>query len=177
MPRRVENPVDLQEKVKRPNPPHTKVKSAGKVSRRLETLAAKYKQNNPGRDCRWVFNPTHKPELSNVLDRTIDGYQQVKVSELGEDIAALLPGLKSEDLVQVGDLALMSIDADVRAGFQRDLAKAAREELSRVNEEFYHTVEEEMAKGVAPEHRARPRGRSVIEEVEREIDVDSSLKE
>ena len=157
--------------------PHTRVRSGGKVGRRLRTLADMYIALHQDQDVRFVYSPENKPELSNVTSRHIDGYRMCYVKDLG-DVAEMLPGMKPDDPVRVGDVVMMGIAATVRQEIQADLDHSAAEEMERVQEEFYNAVEEmELKKGMRPEYRARPRGVSVTEHVEREVEGPESHKE
>ena len=68
--------------------PHTRVRSGGKVGRRLRTLADMYIALHQDQDVRFVYFPENKPELSNVTSRHIDGYRMCYVKDLG-DVAEL----------------------------------------------------------------------------------------
>jgi hypothetical protein len=158
--------------------PVTRVKSAGRVSRRLEVLAKMYLRTRPDKAVRFVYSPEHKPELSNVTSRHIDGYRMVYVKDLGDDVGEMLPGMKPKDPVRVGDVVMMSIDADVRQELLAELDQAAAGELDRVEEEFHGAVKDmELEVGMRDEYKARPRGRSLTEIVEREVDVPEAHKE
>jgi hypothetical protein len=159
--------------------PTTTVKgqSGGRMNRRLKMLSDMYIERHPGKATRWVYSPEHKPDLSNVLSRQADGYELVFNKDLGDDFTTSLPGLKKEDPVRIGDVVLMAIAAEVKAAFQRELDERATADRDRVQQEFYGKIEDMEVPGMRDEHRARPRGRSLIEEVERDVDVDESLKD
>ncbi len=175
---KIEEKRTTPSKEKKEAAPHTRVKSAGKVNRRLEILAEMYIKTHEGKDVRWVYSPIHKPELSNVVYRQADKYELVFVRDLGKDVAVYLPGMENDDLIRVGDVVMMSIDAEIRRGYQEDLDKAAEGEYARVEEEFYGTVDEiQLAKGMRQEYKVRPMGRSVTEAVEQEVDGPESHRE
>jgi hypothetical protein len=158
--------------------PTTRVRSGGKVGRRLKLLADLYIEGHPGQGVRFVYSPEHKPELSNVTSRHIDGYRLCYVKDLGGDAAEMLPGMKPEDIVRVGDVVMMAIAEDIRDEMREDLDRATAEEMGRVQEEFYDAVDEiKLRSGMRDEYKARPRGSSVTEAVEREVDVPDSHKE
>ncbi len=158
--------------------PVTRVRSGGRVSRRLEVIAEMYLKTRPDMAVRFVYSPEHKPELSNVTSRHIDGYRTVYVKDLGDDVGEMMPGIKPEDPVRVGDVIMMSIAADVRQEIQDDLDRASADEMSRVEEEFHHAVEDmKLESGMREEYKSRPRGRSLTEVVEREVDVPEAHKE
>jgi len=165
-------------KDKKRKAPHTRVRSGGKVGQRLKMLADMYIKLNPEDDVRFVYSPEHKPELSNVTSRHIDGYRLVYVKDLGNDVAEMLPGMKAEEPVRVGDVVMMSIEAEIRQEIQAGLDNAAAEEMSRVQEEFYEAIDEvKLRSGMRDEYKARPRGTTTTEHVEREVDVPDSHKE
>jgi hypothetical protein len=149
----------------------------GRMNRRMKQLSDLYIGQNPGKATRWVYSPAHKPDLSNVLSRQADGYQVVYNKDLGSDFAASLPGLKPEEPVRIGDVVLMSIAAEVQKAFQAELDQLAKGEMQRVEQEFHHSIEDIGGPGLNDRYRARPRGRSVIEEVERTMDVSPELQE
>ncbi len=158
--------------------PTTRVRSGGKVGRRLKLLADMFIEKHPGFGVRFVYSPEHKPELSNVTSRHIDGYRLCYVKDLGGDAAEMLPGMKPDDLVRVGDVVMMAIEEAIRQEMRDDLDQATADEMNRVQEEFYDSVEEiKLKSGMREEYKARPRGSSVTEAVEREVDVPDSHKE
>ena len=165
-------------KDKKAKAPLTRVRSGGKVGQRLKMLADMYLRTRPEEDVRFVYSPEHKPELSNVTSRHIDGYRMVYVKDLGVDVDEMLPGMKPDDPVRVGDVVMMAIAASIRQEIQAGLDDSAAEEMDRVQEEFYSAVEEiELKKGMRSEYRARPRGVSITEHVEREVEGTESHKE
>lgn len=153
--------------------PRTRVKRGGKVNRRLKALADMYLAGHPGQEVRFVYHPQHKPDLSNVVSRQTDGWRLCYVKDLGDDVAEILPGMKSEEMVRVGDAVMMFIAADIRQEYREEMDAINEEEKGRVEEDFYAAIDEIEAN---PEHKPRPRGRSVIEEVEKEVDVPASHK-
>lgn len=148
--------------------PVTRVKSAGRVNARLTQLAELYKRNHPGREVRMVYDPAHKPDMSNVLGRQVDGYKVVLVKDLGEEHA--LPGLKPDEPVRVGDTIMMSIAADEKMERQAESDRRAKEEYTRVEQEFQHSIEEIEHEQGGKKYSPRPLGRSVTEEVERAVE-------
>lgn len=162
------------------NAPAVTVKSQeGRMNRRLKMLSDMYLKNHPGKSTRWVYSPEHKPDLSNVVSRQADGYALVYNKDLGKEFLDSLPGLKPEDAVRIGDVVLMSIAAEAQKAFQRELDERAKGELERVEKEFHQNISDMEVPGgkMREEYRARPRGRSVIEEVEREVSVDPTLRD
>jgi hypothetical protein len=158
--------------------PHTRVKSGGRVQKRLRLLADMYIALNPQQGVRFVFHPENKPDLSNVTSRHIDGYRLVYVKDLGADLAEILPGMKPEDPVRVGDTVMMGIARDLQEEMRDDLDAAAVEERNRVQEEFYHSIDEvALDKGMKDKYRARPMGESVTELVEQEVEGPETHRE
>lgn len=158
--------------------PATTVKGpGGRMNRRLKQISDLYIARNPSMGTRWVYSPEHKPDLSNVLSRQADGYKLVYNKDLGDEFVASIPGVKAEEPVRIGDVVLMAIAAVVQKAFQKELDERATADRDRVQSEFYGKIEDMEVKGMRDEYRARPRGRSVIEEVEREVDVDPTLVE
>lgn len=151
----------------------------GRMNRRLKMISDLYLKNHPGKATRWVYAPEHKPELSNVLSRQADGYALVFNKDLGKDFIESLPGLKPDDPARIGDVVLMSIAAEAQKAFQKELNDRAKGELERVEQEYHQNISDMEVPGgkMREEYRARPRGRSVIEEVEREIAVDPTLRD
>lgn len=149
----------------------------GKTNRQLQLLSDMFKARSEGQATRWVYSPTHKPELSNVVSRQVDGYRIVRNDELGEDYVASLPGLKPDEPVRVGDVILMCIEAHKQKEFQDELDARAMEDMQRVEEEFRQNIEDMAVPNMREEHRARPRGRSHMEEVEAEVEGDEKYIE
>ena len=141
--------------------PHIVSNAPGKVNRTLESLAEIYKKKFPDRDCRWVYSPEHKRELSNTISRASEGYRKVRVKELDVE----LEDLSSDDVVRIGDVILMSITG----GEKKELVEQRQEladEASRAVEREYYQTSEEMFDGVrteSDESSGRPRGRTKTE--------------
>ncbi len=158
--------------------PHTRVKSGGRVQKRLRLLADMYIALNPEKGVRFVFHPENKPDLSNVTSRHIDGYRLVYVKDLGTNLAEILPGMKPEDPVRVGDTVMMSIAKKIQQEMAEELDYAAAEERDRVQEEFYHSIEEvTLDKGMKASYKPRPMGESVTEFIESEVEGPESHRE
>lgn len=119
--------------------PEVRSSVPGKVNRTLETLGARYKELFPERDCRWVYSPQHKPELSNVIARKAEGYRKVKTGEMDMD----LEDLESGDNVRVGDVILMSIPRIEREGLIAERQEIA-DKQTRSTERRYYEESEEM---------------------------------
>jgi len=164
-------PTEVKEKA-----PVTRVKSGGRLNKRLESLAKMFTKNHPNTVVRWVYDPQHKPDLSNVLSRTVDGYRPVFVKDLGEDIAVLLPGMKPEEPARIGDTVMMFIPEETHAVMRADQDQRTADELTRVEQEFHASIEEISAEKGGREYRPRPLGTSLTEEVEREVEGPDSHK-
>ncbi len=149
--------------------PVTRVKSAGRINRRLEMLAESYERNNPGQSVRWVYDPTHKPDMSNILSRQIDGFRLILVKDLDKETLGGMPGLKPDDPVRVGDTVMMAIAEVERQEMREALDRATADEMTRVEQEYNQAVEEITTVKGGKEYRARPMGTSVTEAVEREV--------
>ena len=152
--------------------PVVSVRARGRVNATLNELGRLYKERNIDRDCRWVYAPTHKPDLSNVFGRKAQGYVEVTIGELPE-AEALMPGLSSDDVVRVGDVILMSIEAEVREQFKKDLHNAAEEQSKQVGRKFYESLMsggEISSSGSA--HKATGKGSVTIEEKSFEYEVE-----
>lgn len=165
-------------KDKKARAPHTRVRSGGKVGKRLKLLADMYIEGHPEMGVRFVYSPEHKPELSNVTSRHIDGYRTCYVKDLGGDAGEMLPGMKPEDPVRVGDVVMMAVAEAIRQEMRDDLDALNAEEMDRVQEEFYDAVDEmKLKSGMRDEYKPRPRGTTKTEHVEREVVVPDSHKE
>jgi hypothetical protein len=157
--------------------PSVRVRSAGKVNNVMNMLGEKYRELVPDRDCRWVYAPIHKPELSNVMSRLAQGYVPVLIKDLPL-AKGLMPGLKPSDEVRVGDTVLMSIEAEVREIFKEELHQDALEQGKRVEREYFDALEGESEEGSSGEaHKASGRGSFKLEEQEREYEYEQRTSE
>ncbi len=156
----------------RRNPPVVRARQAGKVSGTLESIAELFRKNNPGRVPRWVYDPKHRPDLSNVLSRLSSGYRKVEIDELGDEA----PDLRSEGEVRVGDLILMSISQEDRLELEKEMARRNEEQKKSVERSFYEAIDSIHVDKQTERTRARPRGRSVIEEKEFIFNVEQEDK-
>lgn len=152
--------------------PSIRVKARGRISGLMDQLGEAYRKRHSDRDCRWVYAPTHKPELSNVLSRRAQGYEEVCICDLPE-AEGLMAGLSPDDVVRVADTVLMSIEAELREMFKKELHSDAVEQGNRVERKYYEELRaaEEEAKA-GGKHIATPRGRVVIEEKELEYEYE-----
>lgn len=146
--------------------PKVEVQSQGRISKHLEYLVKSYEQKNPGRGARWVYSPTHKPELSNVIARRMDGWTEVRVADLPD--AKELLGLKGEeDPIRSGDVIMMSNAKEKIAELRQENVDRAKEQVQQVNVKHYKDTQDIQATGPDGEtHSVRPRGRSAVEERE-----------
>jgi hypothetical protein len=152
--------------------PSITVKARGRINSVLDQLGALYRGRNPDRDCRWVYAPTHKPELSNVLGRRASGYVEVRLVDLPE-AKDLMQGLNPDDVVRVGDLVLMSIEAELREIYKKEAHDTAAEQGSRVGRKYYESLmNEERAGPDGKAHKATGKGAVTIEEKTFEYDVE-----
>lgn len=152
--------------------PSIRVKARGRISGLMDQLGEAYRERHPDRDCRWVYAPTHKPELSNVLSRRAQGYQEVCIVDLPE-AEGMMAGLSPDDVVRVADTVLMSIEAELREIFKKELHSDAVEQGERVEKKYYEQLlaaEEEA--GTGAKYSATPRGRVHIEEKELEYEYE-----
>lgn len=131
--------------------PVVRVRSRGVISGTLERYAARYREQYPGRDVRYVYDPQHKPELSGVVGRQATGYELVTYGELQMD----LRGVKDDDVVRVGDLVLMSIDKETRAALKAEREQDALEQRQMVKRSYYEQIEKD-ANAAAKEGYTRP---------------------
>lgn len=155
-----EEPAEKKKRV-----PRVRTGSRGKISQTLDMLGEMYKKDNPEREIRWVYHPEHRPDLSNVITRRAQGYVEVYVEDLGDTVL----GLKSGEVVRVGDLILMSCPTEVKEELREEIAERAREQASSVQREFYDSIDQ-VAKPGGAEMRAR--GKAAIEEREASYDIE-----
>ena len=159
--------VELYEEV----PQAVVVGSKGRISKSLEFLAKTYEaRSEKTKETRWVYSPLHKPELSNVIGRRMDGWKPITGKDLPEAMELL--GIGEDDLVRHGDVVLMWIDPKKRAELRKEIDEKTREQASSIKREHYDKTPEISAGGakMSDEHRVRPKGDAVIEEKEFEFD-------
>lgn len=157
--------------------PEVTVRGRGRVGRMMEYVAKLYEQKhldaegNPQRKVRWAYHPIHRPDLSSLAERRMDGWRPVKVSDFDKDELGDLLGIEEEDAhVRTGDVILVWTSLDNQKTLQKENDDRAREQMSRVQEDYFQETESISARRGDEEHRVSPRGRAMIEE--RELDVD-----
>lgn len=164
-----DEPPPLEEVKLEPKAPRVRVRNRGVVSGSLDGFAERYREQFPDRDCRWAYDPGHKPELSTLMAREADGYRLVRWEELGLD------GKKEGESVRVADLVMVSISKREKMAIVADKMAAAREQRERVQREFYEE-QEKQASANKPDHHARnpikPMGSVSIIEKEHQYDVE-----
>jgi len=144
--------------------PQVDSKKAGHVGKTLEGIALAYKQKHPDRECRWVYSPLHRGELSNVMTKRSQGYKPVMVKDVG-----MLDGFNPEDQMRVGDLVLMAIHQETHKKLEEEVKERADEQLKQVEREYYDQIQNlDVRDGQDP--RMRPAGRAVIEERDHEYE-------
>lgn len=155
------------------SPPVVRTKAAGRVSDTLERFAEFYKKNNPGFECRWIFDPQHKPELSAKMGRLATGYKTIFFKDLGnaEELQALGMSGKPDDEIRVADVVLMGIPAALKQAAEKENVLRAQEQARSVDRAYHDALNAANA-GLPERHRSRAIGRSVIEEREFEFDIE-----
>lgn len=151
-------------------PKRVRVRNRGQVTSTLERYGAAYRERYPERDCRYVYDPQHKQELSGVISRQADGYEIVTMGEIG------LGGPEKEgQTVRVGDLVLMSIDKEARQELIEAREQLSRDQLETVQRSFYDAQEalatEAMKEGMS-KPPMKPMGSVLISEKQFEYDID-----
>lgn len=150
--------------------PLVSTSNSGRINTMMDNLSNMYESQNSGMKCRWVYSPEHRSDLSNVLTRRAQGYLPVVLKDMGQDI----PGfIKPDDPIRVGDVVLMGVATEVAELLKSEIAERARNQVDAVEAGYYESTES-MSDGHRGEHRARPRGRSVIEE--RDLVVDQEQR-
>lgn len=150
----------------RKTPPTTRVRSAGRVSKNMDGLGDIYRSKNPDMDVRWVYDPQHRPELSNVTARQVEGYVLVYGREFeGENFQ-----LDADKPVRHGDTVLMAMPRELRDQLMQDRAEVAKEELKSIDRNFYESIDSIPSQTGDPKHKARPRGSTTIQEKTVEFD-------
>lgn len=164
--------------------PRISARKRGRVTNTLEMFATQFKKNNPEKDCRWIYDPISKPELSGVMGRMAQGYRVVYGKDLGDETMLEVSGLKADEKIRVGDVVLMGVPIAVRDELREDNRMAAAEQLSKIDQDFYQNIQsidkggkESADTNLESRHRPRPIGRSVIEEREFEFDIEQRTGE
>lgn len=164
---------EKKEKREKKKAPSITVNARGRIGKLLETLAKLYEASHEGRSVRWVYAPEHKPDLSNVMEMRMEGYEIVRVEDLDAD--DLMFGRESSDVVRVGDVVLMSTDADNKMARIEENMEQARDQRKLIEREFYEEQERaEVAARGGGTHRASPRGRVTVEDREVILNRDQS---
>lgn len=138
---------------------------SGKVSEALENIAQKFLERSPGYSVRYVYDPKSRPELSNVLSRSAEGYEIVKLRELSDTV---IPGYESlDDPVRAADLVLMKIPTAGKERLRAERAALAAQQVDQIDRRFHEAVGEMEVEGGWPSarHRPRPIGTTEIKEV------------
>jgi hypothetical protein len=155
-------------------PIRVKAAPAGRISMTLESIAAAFKGANSGTDCRWVYDPHTKPELSNVTSRQADGYVIVRAKDLGPDIPH---GMEPDQPIRVADTVLMAIPEKAKMLLEKERSDSAKDAIQSIDRTYYQAIEEMEIPGAESKHRPSPIGRTVIEEREFQYDVEQRTGE
>lgn len=166
---------DTQIEVGQTRVPAVRTRSRGRVGGTLEHLAMTFEKANPGMKTRWVYSPLHKPELSNVVARKVDGWREVYVRDLLDAQESL--GQKPDEVVRMGDVILMQITEDELMVLKQENIERAEEQAARVQEDHYENIRQVSVPGMREEHRVQPRGRTSIDFREQEVDTRKVLGE
>lgn len=153
--------------------PRVSVSSRGKVSETLESVAEAFRKANSGMDCRWVFHSARKPELSNILSRTAEGYQLVKSSEFKGTTVPLENFEDADGHIRIADVILMKIPTGQRKVNLLARQRLADDQVRRVKEGFQSAMERVKA----GDHRSASRGAVKLQEKEHDLTYDQPNKE
>jgi hypothetical protein len=120
-------------------------------------------------DCRFVYDPPTRKELSNVSGRLADGYRVVRVKDLGSEAP---PGMNDpEEIVRVSDVILMCVSKQERLEMQQEKVDLAQDQMKQVDRKFHDALKSMEVEGAKTErHRPRPVGRASITEVDYEYE-------
>lgn len=152
--------------------PSITVRERGKIGRTLERLGLLFEANNPGEKVRWVYDPQHKPQHSNILERQLDGYRIVEGKELSDD-GIISQHFKEESQVRVGDLVLMAISNQGKLDRMKELVNRAHEQRRMVERSYYDEIQKMETRGSGGKvHRASPQGKVSIQTAEADLNHD-----
>lgn len=131
-------------------PPKVRARKRGRTGQLMTMIEDKVKEAHPDVELRWVYEPPHEEQHSQVWRREIDGYSVVDPEVEGLD----LPHGKIGNRIKVGDLVLLMIDKEARAELDKENKERAELEASKSREAYYDS----MRSLRAGEHRGRPTG-------------------
>lgn len=155
--------------------PFVRVRNIGQVTSTLERYAALYRAEHPDRDVRYVYDPTHKPELSGILERVSDGYTLVTNGEIGTASTS-----DEEHIpVRVGDLVMMSIDKKTQKDLRKADADIAAEQRLSVSRAYRDAIESAASEGrkVGARDPITSVGQVSIDVKEKEYDIEQRSQE
>lgn len=140
----------------------------GPVQDMMLRFAERFRQLHPDAEVSFVYDPTHKPQLSKLSKRQSQGYRIVR----GEELELQDHQLEEGKPVRVGDLVMMTVPAGLKDALDLEKAEIAAEELKRPKNEYYESIEGiEVPRPGGGTERAKPVGDAKAEWVEREFDI------
>lgn len=153
--------------------PKVNVSSRGKISQTLQGVADEFRRLNQSMDCRWVYHSATKPELSNVMSRTAEGYTIVKPDDLKGSSFPMDPFIDEKGHVRIADVILMGIPAGQRKVNAEARMRLADDQVRRVKESFQQSMEATRS----GQHRAVARGAVNVREKDHDLSYDQPNKE
>ena len=147
--------------------PRVSSRSNGRLGKTLETIANSFTSNNPDRHPRFVFHSAHKPELSNMMSRSADGYRVVTLEDFA-DTMLIKPFVDEKGFIRVADTVLMAIPVEAHAEIRAERRELADEQLASVKDQF-DTSMDAVTQG---RHRAVARGAASLETRDHEYNIE-----
>jgi hypothetical protein len=145
--------------------PQIRAGRRGRVSTSLESIAERWREAHPSQDCRWIYDPPSKPELSNLDSRAADGYRPVTRGELDPST----PPARRDEYVRIADVVFCTIPGEAKRSLEQERVDLAREQALSVDRKYHEEISQ-LGAGMSEKHRPKGLGRVVIEEREFEYD-------
>ncbi len=146
----VETKPKSKKKKERRKPPSIRARVRGQYTQMRQYLEEQFRENNPGKVIRWVFDPEHTRGLSKVRRRQLEGYQLV--DGIAEDIE--LGHGQQGSTVRLGDTVMMAMDEEDWHERKEELTDIAQEDARRSKKAY-----DEAMRGIrAGEHEVQPTG-------------------
>lgn len=119
------------------------VRERGMLNAGLDTLAARFEEQNPGRKARWEY---YKPNSDNGEDQVVMregmGWVLANYSDLGDKTESA----PRAGLIRRGDLVLMHTDLETHEAYARQDADAAHADLQAPKAAFDDALEKNKVK-------------------------------
>ena len=148
------------------------VSGNGRIAKTFQMVTQQFESEYPDQHVRWVFHSANKPELSNVISRSVEGYRKVSLDEFSDtDLIKSFVDEKGD--IRLADTIMMKIPRDQWEANRAERQRMAVVQRDSVKDQFDAAMDT-VTQG---KHRAVARGAASLEHRDHEYLIEQRSQE